>query len=61
MSFISADVMFKRTVEILQSEELVMAVTPPAPVIYHDLGKPFALWGPVKRPDFVIDERELPF
>jgi len=60
--YISAGEMLDRTIELMNDPSIdIMRVTPPKPVIFKDFDKPMLLWGPVERPDFVIDESELPY
>ncbi len=62
MSYISSGVMFARTVELLADQSVdLIRVTPPNPIITREFGRPMLLFGPVERPDFVIDESELPY
>ena len=53
---IGAGVVFNRTVEFLHSDIDLMRVVPPKPTIY----KAQMMWE-VSRPEFVIDECELPY
>ena len=62
MPYISSEAMFARTTQLLKDLSIdLTCVTPPKPVIWRDTGRPMLLFGPVERPDFVIDESDLPY
>jgi hypothetical protein len=56
---IGVEGIFDRTIEILKPENKL----PPAPypMLFGGFDRPMPLWGPLERPEFVIDESELPY
>ena len=60
--YIGAEPMLERTIELLNDPSIdISRVTAPMPSITYDFDRPIAVWGPVERPEFVIDEKELPY
>jgi hypothetical protein len=54
--YLSSEFVFPRTLEILKSELLTQVKAPALTVKYRDCGRVVPLYGPIERPDFVIDE-----
>ena len=68
MPLVSADVVFPRTVELLSDTDIdLMRVKPPVPQIVKPTelglgyGPSFLMWEVPAKPDFVIDESDLPY
>ena len=59
--WVSSDIAFHRTLELLHSDVPLVRVVPPGIKIWRDGDQPIAVFGPVQRPDFVIDESDLPY
>lgn len=60
--YISADYAFWRTAQLMGDASIdLLRVKVPYIKLYHDCGEPMALFGPIERPNFVIDESLLPY
>ena len=60
--YVGADLLLGRTVDLLNDSSVdLLRVRPPRIKLFHEFDEPVALFGPVDRPEFVIDESELPY